>query len=613
MLSHLLPDEVLALVGEIDFDPDEVRERNRFERDKRLRKDNWHQWVEVTAEFSHYEDDPYCAPITRDPVHDEVDVVIIGAGFSGLLSATRLREIGIKRIRLIETGGDVGGTWYWNRYPGCACDVESYVYIPLLEELSYIPQHRYSYAPEIFEHCQRIARHYDLYDLALLQTDVTGLEWQEGDRRWLVSTSRDDRILAQFVVMGTGPIERPKLPGIPGINELKVHTFHTSRWDYTYTGGDWRGDLTNLHDKVVGIIGTGATAVQCVPPLAASAKHLFVFQRTPSTVDVRANRETDIEWVKSLEPGWQPARQENFNILVDNANVDVDLVNDSFTDLFKRFFMTTKAAAAALDRRLTPEEKGELQELIDFKKVHEIRARVDALVEDPNVAEVLKPWYRYFCKRPCFSDNYLQTFNRPNVTLVDTNGRGVDRFTEHGVVVGENEYTVDCLIFATGFDQNTEQTHRVGFDAIGRGGQRLSQKWAQGPKTHLGTQIHGFPNLFMVDFVQTAVVVSVTHMLDQLAQHNAYIIGETRARGAEVVEVTAEAEQLWQDEMKKYSTIGREVFLSCTPGYITAEGDFIDNPWSIVNKRYGRGTEKFIKLLRDFRETGQFDEREAVR
>ena len=343
----------------------------------------------------------------------------------------RLREAGFESLRIIETGGDFGGTWYWNRYPGAMCDVESYFYLPLLEETGYMPKHKYSFAPEILEHARRIARHYHLYDDALFQTSITGMRWDESDQRWIISTNRGDRFKAQYVAMANGPLSRPKLPGIPGINDFKGYTFHTSRWDYRYTGGDSCGNLEKLKDKRVGIIGTGATAVQCIPHLGEAAKHLYVFQRTPSSIDVRNNRETDPDWVASLEPGWQRRRMENFNILVSGGDQDVDLVHDGWTDIFRN--LTGIVAEAGLEEaraRLTAHERAQLLGAVDYRKMNQIRARVDAIVKDHATAEALKPWYRQFCKRPCFHDEYLPTFNRPNVTLVDTNGHGVERLTE---------------------------------------------------------------------------------------------------------------------------------------------------------------------------------------
>ncbi len=385
-------------VAEMGVEPAEMKARYLAERDKRLRVDGNEQYVEVVAEFSRYVDDPYVEPgFTRDAVFDDVEVAIIGGGFGGLLIGARLREAGWKDLRIVEKAGDVGGTWYWNRYPGAMCDVESYVYLPLLEELGYVPKHKYSFAAEILEHSRNIARHYDLYDNALFQTGVTELRWDEPSSRWVISTDRGDRFTAHYVAMANGPLSRPKLPGIPGVNEFRGHTFHTSRWDYAYTGGDSTGNLDKLVDKRVGIIGTGATAIQCIPHLGEWAKELYVFQRTPSSVDVRNNAETDPKWAKSLSPGWQQARMDNFNILVSGGDQDEDLVKDGWTDIFRSVTGTAaKQVARTVGRRLTRHERAELMELADYRKMTQVRNRVDEIDADPQTAEKITPWYRHF-------------------------------------------------------------------------------------------------------------------------------------------------------------------------------------------------------------------------
>jgi cyclohexanone monooxygenase len=598
--------EIAPIVGEIDFDPDALHAKYLAERDKRLRDDGISQYVEVKAEFSHYVDDPYVEPgFTRAPVTDEVDFAIIGGGFGGLLMGARLREAGFERIRVVEAAGDFGGTWYWNRYPGAMCDVESYCYLPLLEELSYMPKHKYSFAPEILEHSRNIARHYRLYDDALMQTSITAMEWDEQAQRWAISTNRGDRFKARFVAMANGPLSKPKLPGIPGINDFAGHTFHTSRWDYGYTGGDSSGGLTGLKDKRVGIIGTGATAVQAVPHLGEWAEQLYVFQRTPSSVDVRNNAETDAAWAAALQPGWQRRRQENFNILVAGGDQDEDLVHDGWTDIFRSVTGTAaKEASRKLGRRLTGPERGEVMALADYRKMNQVRARVDTLVRDPATAAALKPWYRQFCKRPCFHDEYLQTYNRPNVTLVDTHGKGVERLTRTGVVANGQEYDLDCLIFATGFEVGTSYTRRAGYDIVGKDGVTLSEHWADGLRTLHGLTTDGFPNCFFLGFTQGAITISVPQALSEQADHVTYLVSQARERGAAALEPTPAAVDAYVEEVRSLARLGERFYTECTPGYYNSEG-MSGNRRGFFSDMYGAGPLKFFELLKAWRATGQ--------
>ncbi len=604
--SEPLSLEQVFLPG-MDFDPDALRDRYRVERDKRLRDDANEQYVEVVGDFSNYVDDPYTERVEREPLFDEVDVAVIGGGFGGLLMGAELRKAGYESIRVIEKAGDFGGTWYWNRYPGAMCDVESYCYLPLLEELAYMPKHKYSFAPEIFEHSKAIARHFGLYDNACLQTSVAEMRWDDDQAQWIISTDRGDRMRARYVAMANGPLNRPKLPGISGIDSYEGHTFHTSRWDYDYTGGNSEGELTKLTDKRVGIIGTGATAVQCIPHLGEWAKELFVFQRTPSSIDVRNNCETDPQWAASLEPGWQRRRMENFNILVSGGDQDVDLVSDGWTDIFRNLTgIAAKTAARRLGRRLTGAEKGRLMELADYQKMNTVRSRAADVVEESTTAEALQPWYRQFCKRPCFHDEYLPTFNRPNVHLVDTDGLGVERITPNGVVVGGKEYALDCIVFATGFEVGTTYTRRAGYDIIGRGGQTLSQKWSDGVKTFHGLTSHGFPNCFFLGFTQSAVTVNVPHALGEQASHVVYMLNEAANRGCVRIEPTIEAEQWWQDEMADKARLGVKFFEACTPGYYNNEGK-LGNPNGFFSAMYGAGPIKFFRLLDEWRSTGRLE------
>jgi len=590
----------------LGFDPDALREKYRQERDKRVRPEGNDQYLEVTGKFAHFVDDPYVEPgYTREPLTDEVDVVIIGGGFGGLLAGARLRQAGVKDIRIVEAGGDFGGTWYWNRYPGAQCDIEAYCYLPLLEDLGYMPKEKYSFAPEIYEHSQRIANTFNLYEAACFQTKVTDLRWDEGLARWIVSTDRNDAMKARFVVMATGPLNRPKLPAVPGIEEFEGHTFHTSRWDYAYTGGDHSGGLTNLADKRVAIIGTGATAIQSVPHLGAAAKHLYVFQRTPSSVDLRGNKPTDYAWAKTLQPGWQRERRENFNAMITGVPVKEDLVNDGWTDIFR-----TLASMFPKDSKvpISMEEAAQLTELADFKKMNGIRERVEKSVRAHDTAEALKPWYRQFCKRPTFNDEYLPTFNRPNVTLVDTGeSQGVERITKNGVIANGVEYPVDCIIFATGFEVGTAWTRRAGYDIVGQNGVALSDYWASGMKTLHGFSSHGFPNCYLMGLSQNGLSVNLTSMLDDQAQHIGYIIKQVMDRGARYAQPSAAAEAAWVAEIRRLAVSNVAFFEECTPGYYNNEGKIAQRGGGLNNESYAPGVNAFNRLLAKWREDGVLD------
>jgi len=582
---------------ELGFDPDRLREKYRFERDRRLRADGNEQYQEVVGDFARYLDDPYSGPVKpREALHDEIDVLIVGGGFGGLICGARLRQIGIKRIRIIEEAGDVGGTWYWNRYPGAACDTEAYIYLPLCEELGYVPRTKYAFAPEILEHAGRIARHFDLHAGACFHTHVTGLRWDDISMRWQITTNRGDDMRARFVIMSNGPLNRPKLPGIPGIREYKGHTFHTSRWDYDYTGGSSEGGLHKLADKRVGIIGTGATAVQCVPHLGAGAKELYVFQRTPSSVDVRDNRKTDPAWAASLEPGWQRERMENFNTLTSGGVVENDLIQDGWTEIIRNLVSMAKFRGTGVDWADVPK----LMEIADFQKMNQIRARVDAVVKDKATADALKPWYRQFCKRPCFHDDYLPTFNRPNVHLIDTAGLGIDRITATGVVANGIEYPLDCIVFATGFEVGTAWTRRAGYDVQGRDGQKLGDKWADGIRTLHGYMTHGFPNLFIVGNSQSAATTNFPHAMDESARHFQYLIQKCLQKGIRCIEPDKAAEDAWVEHIISISRFNEAFLSDCTPGYYNNEGK--PNRRSIQNGAYGKGPNPFFRITKAWRE-----------
>ena len=585
---------------ELGFDPDELRERYRRERDKRLRDNGADQYVEMAGAFAHFaEDDPYAEPgYTRDAVHDDVDIVIVGGGFSGLLAAARLTEEGVTSFRIVEAGADFGGTWYWNRYPGAQCDTDAYCYLPLLEELGYMPREKYAYVEEIFEHSRRIGQHYGLYERTHFRTRVRAVRWDEALQRWHVTTDRDDDLRARFVVMALGTTTRAKLPGIPGLDTFEGHAFHTSRWDYGTTGGDTNGGMTGLADKRVAIIGTGATAIQCVPRVARDAGHLFVFQRTPSTVDYRRNRPTDPDWFASLQPGWQRERRENFGAQASGIPVDVDLIDDGWTDIFRAI-----SAPKGADRPKTKDERDRVVELADFRKMEEIRHRVDEVVADPATAEALKPWYRVMCKRPTFNDEFLECFNRPNVTLVDVSGtKGVERITPRGVVAGGVEYEVDCIIYATGFEISSQFRRRLGLEIDGRGGQSLFDHWADGLRTLHGFTTRGFPNWFYIGVSQNAFSVNMTSMFDDQARHVAYLIAETMRRGATTIEPTENGVDEWVSLINSFKVGGAGFLESCTPGYYNNEG--APRAGNAFFGAYTPGINAFNRLLEQWRADG---------
>ncbi|MEV0596950.1 flavin-containing monooxygenase [Nonomuraea cavernae] len=587
------------------IDKDALRRKYLEERDKRLRPDGNDQYLQITGRLAHYLDDPYTPRIEREPKTDHVTFAFIGGGFAGLVTGARLREAGIDDVRLIEKGGDFGGTWYWNRYPGAQCDTASFVYMPLLEETGHMPTEKYAHAPEILEHCRRIGKHFGLYDNALFHTEVQDLEWDGSRSRWIIRTNRGDEFTARFVAMGTGPLHVPKLPGIPGIESFRGHSFHTSRWDYDYTGGDPSGaPMDRLAERRVAVIGTGATAVQCVPHLAPACAELYVFQRTPSSVDVRDNRPTDPEWFAEMAtPGWQQRWLENFTANQAGGLPEDDLVMDGWTDIARRVRSRIMA--------LAPEDRSVVRMLeafedYDFEKMEEIRARVDSIVEDPETAHRLKAWYRQLCKRPCFHDEYLQAFNVPGTHLVDTDGKGVERITETGVVVAGREYEVDCVIYASGFEVGTEHTRRAGFDLTGRGGVRLSEHWAEGMRTLHGIHVHGFPNAFLVQPTQGANLISnIPHNLTEAGRTIAVLVRHALDHGFDEIEVSEEAENAWVELLLS----GAGMLLGspdCTPGYYNNEGRDPGSRGRLM-VGYPHGAMAYFSYLDGWRASGVFE------
>ncbi|MFC8995212.1 flavin-containing monooxygenase [Streptomyces rochei] len=581
--------------------PAELRRRYRVERERRVRPDGTRQYLAADAEFGYYADDPYAvASGAREPLRDDVDVAVVGGGFGGILAGARLRQQGVRRVRIVEKGGDFGGTWYWNRYPGIHCDIESHVYLPMLDETGYVPEWKYAPGEEIRRHAVRIAEKFDLGADALFSTSVTCLTWDDNARNWLVTTDRGDEFRATYVITATGTLTELKLPGIPGIENFQGHTFHTSRWDYGYTGGTPDGGLTGLADKRVGVVGTGATGVQVIPKLAEDAGHVYVFQRTPSTVDVRANRRTTARDVGADHDGWARERRDNFLRIVSGETVEHDLVADRWTETAGLLEKLLPSFRRPADRQAYEAA----YEVADARKMNEVRARVERIVADADTAEKLKPWYRYACKRPTFSDTYLQAFNRDNVTLVDTaDTHGIERMTEHGVVVGDTEYALDCLVFATGFSVGVSGVHSGKLPVRGRDGVHLLDALKRrGPRSLHGLTSNGFPNLIQLGATQSASSVNFTHVLDEHAVHAAALVAAAEARGA-VIEPSREAEDAWLAVLAEGAPDHEWFHAECTPGYYNGEGRGRPN----APIAYPHGAAAFHDLLRRWRETSMSD------
>jgi cation diffusion facilitator CzcD-associated flavoprotein CzcO len=575
-----------------DASIEKLRQRYREEQQKRLRPEGMAQWRELGEELDR---DPFVEPgFTRDPVIEDTTVVVVGGGFAGMLTAIDLKKHGIDDIRIVEKAGDFGGTWYWNRYPGCMCDVESYVYLPLLEETGFMPTEHYASAPEIFEYSKLLGRTFDLYPQALFKTDVTGAEWDEEALRWQVSTSRDDLLSTRFLVLAGGILHKAKLPGIRGIDDFEGKAFHTSRWDYGYTGGSPTDPMDKLADKRVGVIGTGATAVQVVPQIARAAKELYVFQRTPGAVGIRNQQPTDVEWFKNLEPGWQHERIVNFTQAVTGAQPDIDLVSDGWTQVM---WVDTQKA-------VDPVKAAALEE-IDFEVMEGIRRRVEDVVEDPETAEKLKPYWGKHCKRVCFHDDYLPAFNQPNVHLVDTEGRGVDEITRRGPMVNGVEYPIDLLIYASGFEVTTDLHHRLGFDPKGVGGVALSERWERGAHTLHGVLASGFPNLLLISLVQGGFGTNFSHLLSESAKHVAHIVEACVEQGIVSLEPEETAEEDWLSVLHAVGFGGARYFANCTPSFYNSEQQAIDAR-AARNLTYSGSLLDYIGYLERWRQDPDF-------
>jgi cation diffusion facilitator CzcD-associated flavoprotein CzcO len=599
-----------ASTGAASYDPEVVRAKYLTEREKRMvpGRTDIRDLLE-DERFARYRDDPFTPVSERDPVADEVDVVIVGGGIAGMLAGAHLRKAGLERIRIIDEAGGVGGTWYWNRYPGVMCDVESYIYIPMLEEADRIPTQRYAFGEEIRSYLEGIAGRYDLVEDALFHTRVIGAEWVEDEARWRIRTDRGDEVRCRWYVLAVGILNLLKLPAIPGMEEFAGHSFHTARWDYGYTGGGAHQPLTGLADKSVALIGVGASGIQCLPPLAESAKQVYVFQRTPSAVGVRGNRPTDPDFRNGLRPGWQRDRMDNFQAIILGRPIDVDQVDDGWTHHWAAVQHPPRV------KGMTRAEIARAAEEIDYSIMETHRRRVEELVADPAKAEMLKPYYRYLCKRPCFHDQYLQAYNSPNVELIDCPA-GVERMTAKGPVVNGKQYEVDCIIYGTGFEPElTPLFRRAGHEIVGRGGVTLAEKWAEGACSLFGMMSRGFPNLFVMPAPAQQAVVTVNYT--QLAVLGGEFVGRTvgllKEQGVEVFDVSVEAEEAWTQKIVDGFVDPTGVMSACTPSRLNNEG----HPEKINprNGNYGRGMGDWFgyrELLEQWLEAGMFEGLEVV-
>jgi cyclohexanone monooxygenase len=600
---------------DLAFDPDEIATRYTVERDRRVRTDYEAQFLSVTrtdgTESKFFAEDPYTPVTAREAEDTDLDFLVVGGGWVGLVTAARLQEAGYGDIRILDGAGDFGGVWYWNRYPGAQCDIQSYVYLPLLEETGYMPRERYARQPEIQEHAQRIGRHFDLYRSARFHTWVREMRWDEGSARWIVTTNRGDTYRPRFALVGTGSASRPRLPGIPGMSDYRGHTFHTSRWDFDYTGGDANGQLDGLRDKRVAVIGTGASAIQVVPHVAAAAEHTYVFQRTPSSVSPRGNAPTDPEWFSSLQPGWQQALHQEFDRVLKDGRPESPILQ---SETVLTMAMNADRILSQLDpEELTPEVLAEVVDLADHMTMGGARDRVDELVLHREHAEILKPWYGFMCKRPTFNDEYLPAFNRPNVTLIDVaDTKGVERITEHGVVAGGVEHQVDCIVFASGFEITSDFEKRMGIPIHGENGESLYDHWREGMRTLHGIMAHGFPNLFVVGGLFTNTLSpNYCAPIDGQVRHVVHVVEELRRRGTRVAQPTEEAEAAFVAAQRADSTPTSMLFgngpETCTPGYYNQEGAPTEKRRDSRLESFPRGADAYWRMLEEWRSAGELE------
>jgi cyclohexanone monooxygenase len=583
------------------IDPAKLREKYIAERNKRLNS-------RVGRSYKLAKDQPKelidalwsKAVLNRAPVEEELDVLVVGGGMSGIMTAGRLVQQGVTSLRLLERGADFGGTWFWNQYPGAACDTESYIYMPFLDETGYVPTRKYARQPELQSYLKHLANLMDVAPRAFFNTKAQSFTWDEDSQRWTVETDAGDVFRARFIALCAGSLSQPKLPDIEGLGSFAGKMFLNSRWDYEYTGGTPEGpQLTKLADKRVAMVGTGCSAVQAIPHLAKWAKELFVFQRTPSMVNYRGDVETNPEWAKDLKPGWQVERMNNFeDCLFKPQDVAVDLVQDGWTDIARSLSNLDNAKAILGE---TASDIAELMQVADYLKVEDYRQRVQGIVRDEATAEALKTYYNVNCKRPTFHDEYLPSFNRPNVSLVDVAEGGIERIVPEGIVASGKIYEVDCIIFATGFEAFSRTYVTGEYTVTGRNGQTLEEKWNRKFATLHGVLTNGFPNMVLVGHMRDGGGSTNSNFpFHHQSIYAAKLIRKTMDSGAASFDVTEEAEHGWRAQMRAKAPPIQEFLADCTPGYLNNEGHVDETALRFAI--YGGGSIEYANILAEWRD-----------
>lgn len=493
------------------------------------------------------------------PDKPDCDVVVVGAGFAGLYMLYRLRDAGFS-TRVFEAGTGVGGTWYWNRYPGARCDVESMEYSYSFSEAlqqEWEWTERYAGQPEILRYANHVAEKFDLRRDITFNTRVTGAVFDEDENRWTVTTDTGESVSATFVVMATGCLSSTNLPEFEGRDSFLGETYHTGRWPHE--GVDFTGQR-------VGIIGTGSSAIQAIPIIAAEAERLTVFQRTPNYSIPARNEPLDPGYVREIKAEYPQLRADNLRMHAGfGSRVHHNDAPARSDDAAAR-----EANYATRWQRGGFTFLGAYNDLLRSREANEtaaefVRQRIRDTVNDPEVAELLCPDNVIGCKRPCLDTGYFETYNRSNVELVDARERAIERITPDGVVAGGREFELDCLVFATGFDAMTGAV--LGIDIRGRGGNTLKEQWDAGPRTYLGLCTVGFPNLFLITGPGSPSVL--TNMIVSIEQHVDWItncLRDLRRGGRATIEATRQAQDDWVDHVN--TVAGLTLYPTCNSWYL---------------------------------------------